>query len=89
MKTTKAGAVLVPAEALPLVPAGTAAIAVADPYRSYGQIAALFHPTQVAAQTVIDPSARVAEDAQLGEGVVIGAFHQHRRGRKNRRRDGD
>ena len=74
LKTTKAGAVLVPAEALPLVPAGTAAIAVADPYRSYGQIAALFHPTQVAVQTVIDPSARVAEDAQLGEGVVIGAF---------------
>ena len=74
LKTTKAGAVLVPAEALPLVPAGTAAIAVADPYRSYGRIAALFHPTQVAAQTVIDPRARVAEDAQLGEGVVIGAF---------------
>ena len=74
LKTTAAGAVLVPAEALPLVPAGTAAIAVADPYRSYGQIAALFHPTPVAAQTVVDPSARVAEDAQVGVGVVIGAF---------------
>ena len=74
LKTTTAGAVLVPAEALPLVPAGTAAIAVPDPYRSYGQIAALFHPTPVAAETVVDPSACVADDAQLGEGVVIGAF---------------
>lgn len=82
LKTTKAGAVLVAAEALPLVPAGTAAIAVADPYRSYGQIAALFHPTQVAAQTVIDPSARVAEDAKLGEGVVIGAFNSIGEGAK-------
>ena len=74
LKTTMAGAVLVTTDALPLVPAQTAAIAVADPYRSYGQIAALFHPTPVKTQTVVDPSARIADDVQLGEGVTIGAF---------------
>ena len=74
LKKTRAGAVLVSAEAISLVPPQTVGIVVTDPYRSYGQIAALFHPTPVKMETVIDPSARVAGDVKLGEGVVIGAF---------------
>lgn len=74
LRKTRAGAVLVSAEAMSLVPPKTVGIVVTDPYRSYGQIAALFHPTPVKTETVIDPSARVAGDVKLGEGVVIGAF---------------
>lgn len=72
---TKAGAVLVSESEAHHVPAGCTALVVADPYRAFGQIAALFHPVrQVSETTEIHPTAHVDPSARLGLGVRVGAF---------------
>lgn len=72
---TKAGAVLVSEAEAYQVPEGCARLIVADPYRAYGQIAALFHPVRKGSErTEIHPTAHVDPSAQLGAGVRVGAF---------------
>lgn len=78
LRRTRAGAVLVRAQAEADVPAGTQAIVVGDPYLAWAKVAALFHPEPPAVggmhpTAVVDPSARIAPDAEIGPFVVIGA----------------
>ena len=72
---TKAGAVLVSEAEAHHVPEGCARLIVTDPYRAYGQMAALFHPVwQGSDTTEIHPTAHVDPSAQIGAGVRVGAF---------------
>jgi len=72
---TKAGAVLVHADDAHRVPQGAVALAVDDPYRAFGQLAALFHPVRVETQTsTIHPTAAVDDTAVVEDGVTLGPF---------------
>ena len=73
LEQTKAGAVLVSAEQVASVPAGTVALVVGHPYEAFGQLAALFHPEARPNSTSIHPTAVIAPDAVLGANVEIGA----------------
>ena len=78
---TGAGAVIVAPEYAARVPAGTAAIVVADPQVGWARVAALFHPPAplragIHASAVIDPAACIDDTAEIGPLVVIGADAQ-------------
>jgi len=74
LKTTKAGAVIVPEKFKELVPEGTIALVSQDAHRSYGLAASAFYPTTV--EAYISPEAHIDPSAQLGEGcrVAAGAY---------------
>ncbi len=77
LAATRAGAVLVRPDLAALVPAGTAAIPVGDPYVAWARVAALFHPPPplvagVHPRAVVDPSARLDPSAEVGPLAVIG-----------------
>ena len=75
LSETRAGAVLIHADEAHRVPDGCAALIVDDPYRAFGQMAALFHPVEQRSEaTEIHPTAHVDPTAQLGAGVCVGAF---------------
>lgn len=76
LENTRAGAVLIHERDAHLLPEGRAtALIVADPYRAFGQIAALFHPVRSARdKTRVHPTASVHRTAVLGSGVVVGPF---------------
>lgn len=75
---TRAGAVIVHPDFAGRVPAGTVAIATADPYAGWARAASLFHPPPPV-RPGVHPSAVVAEDAacdasaEIGPLAVIGA----------------
>ncbi|CAH0271434.1 UDP-3-O-(3-hydroxymyristoyl)glucosamine N-acyltransferase [Roseomonas sp. CECT 9278] len=73
LRETRAGAVLVAAEAVAEVPAGCAALVVDAPQLAFARVAALFHP-RPAPVPGIHPSAVIAADATIGEGCEIGPF---------------
>jgi UDP-3-O-[3-hydroxymyristoyl] glucosamine N-acyltransferase len=71
------GCVIHPDMAL-LAPSGMALLLSKDPYRSYGKIAAVFHPSRpltpgIADNAVIDASAQIGADCEIGPGAVIEA----------------
>ncbi len=75
---TRAGLVLLEPALAHLVPAGTLALASKRPVAAWARVAALFHPLEPVAPgihptAVVDPSARVATDAEIGPLCVIGA----------------
>ena len=74
LKTTKAGAGIVPEKFKELVPEGTIALVSQDAHRSYGLAASAFYPTTV--EAYISPEAHIDPSAQLGEGcrVAAGAY---------------
>lgn len=74
LRTTKAGAVIVPEKFLADVPAGCIALIAKDAHRSYGLVASAFYPNTFEAG--ISPRAFVDETAVIGEGTRIeaGAF---------------
>lgn len=83
LAATKAGAVILRPELADRVPEGTAAIAVAEPYRAWARVAALFHPplpetpgihntAVIAANALIDPTAEIGPLVVVGPGAEIG-----------------
>jgi UDP-3-O-[3-hydroxymyristoyl] glucosamine N-acyltransferase len=77
LAATGAGAVLVRADLVAAVPAGVAAIVVAEPAAAWARVAALFHPPAPATPgvhptAVVDPSARLDPSAEIGPLTVIG-----------------
>jgi UDP-3-O-[3-hydroxymyristoyl] glucosamine N-acyltransferase len=77
LAATRAGAVLVRPDLVAAVPAGTVALAVADPYPAWARVAALFHPAPpptpgVGPGAVVDPTARVDPSAEIGPLAVVG-----------------
>jgi UDP-3-O-[3-hydroxymyristoyl] glucosamine N-acyltransferase len=75
---TRAGAVILAAEFADRVPAGTAALVVADPHIGWARVAALFHPVAPVQggrhpSAVIDPAAVIDPTAEIGPLAVIGA----------------
>ncbi len=74
LKTTKAGAVIVPEKFVSFVPEGCIALISKDAHRSYGLVASAFYPRVV--EAFISDKAFIDETAELGEGcrVEAGAF---------------
>lgn len=78
LAATGAGAVLVHPEMAGRVPAGCAAIVMAEPYEGWARVAALFHPPPpvqpgVHPSAVVEPGAQVDPSAEIGALAVIGA----------------
>ena len=75
--TTEASAVLVSKEFVPSAPmqAGTCLIRVDDPYAAMAKLMQAYGggETETSERTQIHPSAVVAESAEIGKGVIIGA----------------
>ncbi|MBS3805383.1 MAG: UDP-3-O-(3-hydroxymyristoyl)glucosamine N-acyltransferase [Oleiphilaceae bacterium] len=69
LEATRAGAVIVKEEHAGVCPAS--ALIVNDPYYAYAEIANLLHP-RVRAEPGVHPSAVIADDAMLAEGVSVG-----------------
>ncbi|MGH7067646.1 MAG: UDP-3-O-(3-hydroxymyristoyl)glucosamine N-acyltransferase [Acetobacteraceae bacterium] len=83
LASSKAGAVILRPEFADRVPEGTVAIPVAEPYRAWARVAALFHPPLpqqpgihetaiVAANALIDPTAEIGPLVVVGPGAEIG-----------------
>jgi UDP-3-O-[3-hydroxymyristoyl] glucosamine N-acyltransferase len=75
---TRAGLVLLEPDLAPLAPRGTITLASRRPVAAWARVAALFHPLPstvpgIHPTAVIDPSARIAADAEIGPLCVIGA----------------
>lgn len=73
LKTTRAGAVLVTADAEADVPEGTVALVCDAPQLSYARVAALFHPWPVPVPG-IHPTAVIGAAARIGDGCEIGPY---------------
>lgn len=76
--TTRAAAVLLARDAAHDLPAGTAAVRVADPHAALARILSVLYPEPTAPRgihptAVVDPTAEVADDAAVGPYAVIGA----------------
>lgn len=71
LESTQAAAVLVP-EGLECAREGLALLRVADPNRAFSAVVELFAPARSAQPAGVHPTAVVAEDATLGEGVSVG-----------------
>lgn len=75
---TRAGAVLLDPSLTHLVPAGTIPFASKRPVSAWARVAALFHPLAplnpgIHPSAVVDPTAHIAADAEIGPLAVIGA----------------
>jgi UDP-3-O-[3-hydroxymyristoyl] glucosamine N-acyltransferase len=68
---TRAGAVLVPPDLEPTVPAGSVALVTADPAACWARVATLFHPMPPVSPG-IHPTAVVADDAVVDASAEIG-----------------
>ncbi len=78
LSETRAGAVVLEPKLAHLVPAGTIALVSPRPVLAWARVAALFHPLPplnpgIHPTAVIDPSARIAADAEIGPLCVVGA----------------
>jgi UDP-3-O-[3-hydroxymyristoyl] glucosamine N-acyltransferase len=72
---TRASAVLITAELADGLPAGCAALVVADPYAAYARLAQWIAEERLRADAPppgVDASARVAADARVGDGASVG-----------------
>ena len=77
LRATRAGAVIVRADAASAVPEGCTAIVVPEPYVAWARVATLFYPPiparpGVHPTAVIDPSAQIDSSAEIGPLVVVG-----------------
>ncbi len=75
---TAAGVVIIGAALAKRVPQGSAVIIAADPHLAWAQVCRLFHPEPRATSAihptaVIDPSAELGADVEIGPYAVIGA----------------
>ena len=75
---SRAGAAFVGERLADLAPAGMAVLVTAEPYKAFARVAQVFYPPKPvlarrAASAVIDPSATVPEDCDIGAHVVIEA----------------
>jgi UDP-3-O-[3-hydroxymyristoyl] glucosamine N-acyltransferase len=75
---TRAGAVLLDPKLAHLVPPGTIALVSKRPVRAWARVAALFHPLPppspgIHPTAVVDASAHIAADAEIGPLSVVGA----------------
>ena len=78
LSMTRAGAVIIRADMVDAVPPGCTPLITPEPYAAWARVAALFHPAHPVRpgahpSAVIDPSAIVSADAEIGPLVVIGA----------------
>jgi UDP-3-O-[3-hydroxymyristoyl] glucosamine N-acyltransferase len=78
LTATQAGAVIVEPALAANVPAGTVALAVKNPMTAWAQVARLFHPLEplnpgIHPSAVVDPSAVISAEAEIGPYCVIGA----------------
>jgi len=78
LEETEAGLVIVGKAQAARVPAGSAALIVADPHEAWAKIASLFHPPPAAEpgvhpSAVIDPQANLHPSTEIGPCAVIGA----------------
>ena len=76
--TSRAGAAFVSAQMAPRAPAGMALLVAADPYKAFALAAQAFYPLPAitagrAPSAVVDPSASVPGDCEVGANAVIGA----------------
>ena len=76
LKSTKAGAVIVPEKFLSLVPAGCLALVSKDAHRSYGLVASAFYPRRfepmISDKAYVDPTAQIGEGCRIEAGAFIG-----------------
>lgn len=72
-KTTKATACLVSPDFAKYAPEGVAILLSPQPYRAYGQVAALFYPSMKRGDGV-SPQASVHSSAKIGKNCYIGPF---------------
>ena len=76
LKTTKAGAVIVPEKFLEYVPAGCMALVAKDAHRSYGLVASAFYPRTfepaVSDRAFVDPTAKIGAGCRIEAGAFIG-----------------
>lgn len=72
-KETKASACLVSDDYVSYAPSGVALLISSQPYRAYGQVAALFYPPQKRAES-ISSHAAVHSTAKIGKNCYIGPF---------------
>jgi UDP-3-O-[3-hydroxymyristoyl] glucosamine N-acyltransferase len=70
---TRAGVLLVPRGLRERIPPGVATIAVEDAHVALYHVLPLLHPPEPA-EPGVHPTAVVAEDAELGDGVAVGPF---------------
>ncbi|MGJ3258776.1 MAG: UDP-3-O-(3-hydroxymyristoyl)glucosamine N-acyltransferase [Rhodospirillales bacterium] len=70
-RASSAGACLVAPDMVKLAPADMCLLVTAEPYHAYARVAALFYPMP-ASTGEVHPSAVVADDANVGNGVEIG-----------------
>lgn len=75
---SKGGAGLLRADTIDRAPPGMALLICAEPYRSFAKLAAAFYPRRargglVHPTAIVDPTARVADDCDIGAGAIIGA----------------
>ena len=78
LSETRAGVVLLDPKLSDLVPPGTIALTSARPVMAWARVAALFHPLPplnpgIHPSAVIDPSAQIAADVEIGPLSVVGA----------------
>jgi UDP-3-O-[3-hydroxymyristoyl] glucosamine N-acyltransferase len=78
LRETRAGVVLLEPKLAHLVPSDTIALVSKRPVLAWARVAALFHPLPplnpgIHPSAVIDPSARIAADAEIGPLSVVGA----------------
>ena len=76
--TSRAGAAVVGAEMASRGPAGMALLVAADPYKAFALVAQTFYPSPPVAagrapSAIIDPSASVPDDCEIGANAVIEA----------------
>lgn len=72
-KQTKAAACLVTPEYAKYAPPGVSVLLSSQPYRAYGQVAALFYP-YLKKESVISPQAVIHSTAKIGKNCYIGPF---------------
>ncbi len=76
LKTTKAGAVIVPEKFKEFVPQGTIALISKDAHRSYGLVASAFYPRTfepgISPSAHVDPTAQIGAGCRVAPGAVIG-----------------
>ena len=78
LKETQAGAVLLDPKLAHMVPSSTIALVSTRPVVAWAHVAGLFHPLPppkpgIHPTAVVDPSARIAADAEIGPLTVVGA----------------
>ena len=82
LKQTSAGACILAAKDIALAPASVAVLEVAQPYEAFAKVMRLFYSdamrskaameTQATTQSLVHPTARISEDAEIEIGAIVG-----------------